>query len=86
MINSLCVAQCEEALEMFSNYMIEINFIINKVKKSIYEISNIKMPISEVLVNNNLASLTANGKKTLDELKKIASILRGYSKSKTSER
>lgn len=64
--NSLYLTQCEEALEMFSNYMNEINYMINKVKKSIYEISNIKMPLSEVLVQNNVASLTVNKKKTLD--------------------
>lgn len=70
---------------MFSNYVNEVNYVINKVKKSVYEISNINMPLSELIVQNNVASLTVNGKKTLNELKKIASILRGYSKSKTNQ-
>lgn len=63
-----------------------MNFLINGVKKSIYEINNIQMPLSEILVQSNVASLTVNGKRTLDDLKRIASILRGYSRSKNVQR
>lgn len=44
------------------------------------------MPFSEILVQSNVASLTVNGKRTLDDLKRIASILRGYSRSKNVQR
>ena len=83
---SINADQYEEVLEMFSNYLNDINLVINSVKKSIYEILNIQLHSSDNLALPNIASVSAHGKKTLDDLKRISSVLRGYSRSKNAQR
>jgi hypothetical protein len=59
---------------------------MNSLKKCIYELINLPLNPAEVIVHPNMASVSAHGKKTLDDLKRIASVFRGYTRSKNLQK
>jgi hypothetical protein len=78
--------QHEELLDTFSTFLNDSVSIINQLKKSIYDILNIPIKQTDVFIQPNIISVTSNCKRTLDDLKRISSILKGYALSKNVQR
>lgn len=73
----------QEIVRYFSDFLSEINSIIQNIKKHTYELVDISVPNTSLLtVYESIASIISNTHKTFDNLKRIESIMSGVVKSK----
>ena len=73
----------QEMVRYFSDFLIEINCIIDKIKMHTYEMVDVSLPTPTLLtVYQSMASIVAQTNKTYDNLKRIESVMSGLVKAK----